>query len=640
MLIGSHPLFNPTNIKEIQELLDTLNENSKKSSEKPNATPLPSSEEAKTKTLGTLVESLLKNAAQNDSVKQNLFATLKSSHLTKNIENTTQTLQTIVKNIQNDEVLQKYVPKLEQFSVDIKNIDVNNIKSQIQNSGVFLESKIAMQDSKSVPVPLFLKDILGELQAKLTELLPQKTNTEQLSTQIKIFIADVKNSPNLNDAIMSDIKKVFSSVIKDFKIDKTLLQDFSKIQNALTFAKQTDLSQNLQTIKTALITNTNEAIYTNKIQNIQSSFEMLNKPAAVFSNQSIESLQSVINQVKALPVKNLPLIENILKVALHVNDVSMSESKIQNELPVQNFEKLQTKIKDVLNDLKLNIAALPHTNQIPQKSVDTITKMIDTLITKFFSSHTEKTPEIPLPQISTKLNPSLPLSNELTKLLNVLQTELKTFEPKTMVGLDVHKNIAQIEKVLAKEVQNFNIALKQNALPLKEKLEVDIKATLLHLKDELAQSSAPHHKELSLHVQKALTNIEYYQLNSYITNQSSVYLPFSWQDLKKGEVHFKKLKENRYFCEIDIELKDYGKIDMMLMLFNDININLSIFCENEAFLERFRQNIKELRVGMNNLGLVPANIQMYNATKDAKIQKIAREFVTNEQMDMGVNIKV
>lgn len=646
MLIGTHPLFNASSIKEIQELLDALNNNSKTStsSQKPASNPT-ISQETQTKSLGTLIESLLQNVAKDENLKQTLVSTLKSQTINQNIDETTQSLKNIVQNLKEDPILKKYVPKLEQFLLDIKSIDAKNLRIQMQNSGVFLESKLAAQDVKNSTFPLSIKETLDELQNTLKKLPFPKADTQKLTDTIKSLLANVKNSKNLNDAVLSDIKKVFSSVIKDFKIDKPLLQEFSKIQNALEFHKQIQLSKALQSIKSGLITHTNQAIYNDKISNVQNLVSLLKEPTAVFSQENVQTLHTIVNQVKALPVKNRDLTQNLLKLSLHVNDIALHESKIQNALSTEGLSKVLTQTKELLEAVKSDVLHLQSTQILPQKNADILTKMIDTLLVKLFASQETLKQSNPVLTPSSqetlpKLTQPLVVSKDLTQLLDAFQKELRTFEPKTHFELQIHKNLAHLEQIISKEIQTLNEQMKYNALPVKEKLENDIKAILLHVKEDLSKNPASHTKELALHVQKALSHIEYYQLNSYIMNQTSLYLPFLWDDLKKGEVHFKRLKENRFFCEIDIELKEYGKIDMMLMLFNDTNINLSLFCENERFLGLFRQNIKELRAGLNKLGLVPANIQTYNATKDSKVRKAAKQFVYQEQTDMGVNIRV
>lgn len=646
MLIGTHPLFNASSIKEIQELLDALNNNSKTStsSQKPASNPT-ISQETQTKSLGTLIESLLQNVAKDENLKQTLVSTLKSQTINQNIDETTQSLKNIVQNLKEDPILKKYVPKLEQFLLDIKSIDAKNLRIQMQNSGVFLESKLAAQDVKNSTFPLSIKETLDELQNTLKKLPFPKADTQKLTDTIKSLLANVKNSKNLNDAVLSDIKKVFSSVIKDFKIDKPLLQEFSKIQNALEFHKQIQLSKALQSIKSGLITHTNQAIYNDKISNVQNLVSLLKEPTAVFSQENVQTLHTIVNQVKALPVKNRDLTQNLLKLSLHVNDIALHESKIQNALSTEGLSKVLTQTKELLEAVKSDVLHLQSTQILPQKNADILTKMIDTLLAKLFASQETLKQSNPVLTPSSqetlpKLTQPLVVSKDLTQLLDAFQKELRTFEPKTHFELQIHKNLAHLEQIISKEIQTLNEQMKYNALPVKEKLENDIKAILLHVKEDLSKNPASHTKELALHVQKALSHIEYYQLNSYIMNQTSLYLPFLWDDLKKGEVHFKRLKENRFFCEIDIELKEYGKIDMMLMLFNDTNINLSLFCENERFLGLFRQNIKELRAGLNKLGLVPANIQTYNATKDSKVRKAAKQFVYQEQTDMGVNIRV
>ena len=301
---------------------------------------------------------------------------------------------------------------------------------------------------------------------------------------------------------------------------------------------------------------------------------------------------------------------------------------------------METKLKEVLHELKVALQE-PKIIQtiLPQKSVDTITKLIDTLLSfnKFFSQEVQTQ----MPQTATLLNTHQSLSPNMMKLatlIDVIKSEMKNFEPKNLLHVELQRGINHLEKALKQEVVNFNQYINQKSLPLKEQLLGDIKAVMLQLKEEIALS--PKAKELGVHVDKILNTIEYHQLNSYATNSMSFYLPLLWQGLEKGEINFKRLKENRFFCEINLELKEYGKIDLMLMLYENKNLNISVFAQNIEFINLFKDNLKELRVGLNKLGLIPKNIGFYDSLKSEKIKKTTEEFILNEEIDMGINIKI
>jgi hypothetical protein len=170
--------------------------------------------------------------------------------------------------------------------------------------------------------------------------------------------------------------------------------------------------------------------------------------------------------------------------------------------------------------------------------------------------------------------------------------------------------------------------------PIKLELVNDIKSTLLNIKHELSAQTTPVAREISLHVDRLLTQVEYFQLVSLSSNTQTSYLPFLWDGLEEGQVSLKKLKENRFFCEINLKLKEYGKIDLMLMLFEDIHLNISVFAEKKEFLELVQENLPALKQGINKLGLIPSTVQLKERQEKEEIQNFTSSLGT------GLNIEV
>ena len=106
------------------------------------------------------------------------------------------------------------------------------------------------------------------------------------------------------------------------------------------------------------------------------------------------------------------------------------------------------------------------------------------------------------------------------------------------------------------------------------------------------------------------------------------------------KVSLKKLKENRFFCEINLKLKEYGKIDLMIMLYEDININISVFAEKKEFVTLVQENLPALKQGINKLGLIPTNIQLFDSIKDKKLKEDTRNFANSATLGAGLNLEV
>lgn len=634
MIIGANNLFHSLKQEGLKEALEVLDRgNSKVKSEALFV------QEAKSKSIGDLIEGLLKNVAQNETTKTHIANLLKNPEITKNFQNPTNDLQTLLTLLKEDKNLQKQIPKIENFLLDIKKLDTQELKSSIQNSGVFMESKL-LQSTQQPTLSNGIKEILENLTQTLQQTQKNINPKEFLALHVKSLLDSLTSSKNLSEALKNDIQKLFQSLGKELRVTEPILKELTKFETIFTLNNEPKLAKNLQVFKNELISYTKEVSNTQRLQNLLPLISTIQESSNPFSKEMFSELKNIIASTKALHFEAKPFINAFLKLETVLSEASLQDSKVQQGIALEESLPMETKLKEVLHELKSALQE-PKIIQtiLPQKSVDTITKLIDTLLSfnKFFSQEVQTQ----IPQTTTLLNTYQSLSPNMMKLatlVDVIKSEMKNFEPKNLLHVELQRGINHLEKALKQEVVNFNQYINQKSLPLKEQLLSDIKAVMLQLKEEIVLS--PKAKELGVHVDKILNTIEYHQLNSYATNSMSFYLPLLWQGLDKGEINFKRLKENRFFCEINLELKEYGKIDLMLMLYENKNLNISVFAQNVEFINLFKDNLKELRVGLNKLGLIPKNIGFYDSLKSEKIKKTTEEFILNEEIDMGINIKI
>lgn len=505
---------------------------------------------------------------------------------------------------------------------------------------------------------------------------------------IKDFISGVDKTKSLQSDFIKEIKNMLSFVEKNnFKLDAASVKKFSKMQYVFEMNSQDKLFNKTESLKNALIDSTNKQIILQKIETSLGSIKSITQlPLENISYKSIresklevtpieatskkESIVDIktinsafLNEVKkfveilkSLPDLKKPIVQTVSKLESLIKEVSLQESKIQNQTPIEpkEVQKLENEVRKALGELKIviNEPKLLQLN-IPSKNIDTITKLIDTLLqqTKIFLTEPKLIQEEvkfqPRIEQSLQQQPQMVVdtASKILKIVELIKFEIKALDIKQSHNMELLKNVQTLEKLVKKELVDAKInpsfRLNQEGLTLKTALANDMKTVLLQVKEDIMQSATtPKQKELLIQVDKAINQMEYYQLNSHVTNSTNSYLPFLWQGLEKGEISFKKLKENRFFCEINLELKEYGKIDLMVMLDKDININMSVFAEKKEFVEVFEKNINDLKVGLNKLGLVPVNIQTFDALKDEKVKKQTYKFVGTQQIDMGVNIKV
>lgn len=590
--------------------------------------------EVKSKSIGELMDSLFKEVASNVKTKEAVSQILKSPEITKNIQSPTSELQSLAKELASEPLLQKYTSKIEKFLVDIKNIDATLLKEQVQNSGSFMEAKFNTLEKIPNEVPQKLQTLLKELANILQSIKATPTPISTIQAESNTFFETLANTKDIHKGLVADMKKLFETFAQDMKIDKKILQELVKFENIFSQTQKPKLQMMLFQLKNTLVEHTNNSISNDKISSLSNSLMALKEAVQPFNREFVLNLQSSLGKIKSLPILDTPLLKNLAKVEVLLGEVKLIESKINNASPLdkKELQNMHNEIKNILLDLKVQVAEPKGVlNQLPQKSTDTITKLIDTLLfqNSIFNAKSAQT---------------FDTSSTLTKLSQMIKSELGALDVKQPAGIETLKSIFNLEGTLKKEIELFvknPPSRVDNLTLLKQELSLDIKSTLLQLREELNTRFSFKTKEnISLHVDKTLGMLEYYQLSSHVNNASSSYLPFLWKDLEKGEVTFKRLKENRFFCEINLSLKEYGKIDLMVMLYDDIHINLSVFAQKKEFIEKFQEHLAKYKVGLNDLGLILANVQFFDALKEEKLKKQTYDFVSNEQLDMGINIKV
>lgn len=209
------------------------------------------------------------------------------------------------------------------------------------------------------------------------------------------------------------------------------------------------------------------------------------------------------------------------------------------------------------------------------------------------------------------------VTNNISTLLeNISQDEnLSKFKPLVENFL---KNIKDMdENSLKEQIKNSGIFL-ESKLSSHEgsKISHDMKTILLQIQEEINSKTDTKNSELSKQVDKLLTQIDYYQLNSLATNSNYVYVPFFWDMLEDGTISMKKKDEEKFFCQINLTLKKYGKVDLMLSLYDKNKLDLTIYTQKEEFKTEIRENMQKLKIALNNASLIPVNIKLLDLKEE------------------------
>jgi hypothetical protein len=114
---------------------------------------------------------------------------------------------------------------------------------------------------------------------------------------------------------------------------------------------------------------------------------------------------------------------------------------------------------------------------------------------------------------------------------------------------------------------------------MKGEIAGDLKGLLLKAKQILNNAHAVESMKLSglkpeqirETIDRLLRNIDFFQMTSRVNDMLYAYLPVSWQELKDGELIFKKSRDDRsavttYYCTINLDLEYTGKMSVSLTM--------------------------------------------------------------------------
>ncbi|WP_121626467.1 flagellar hook-length control protein FliK [Poseidonibacter antarcticus] len=513
-----------------------------------------------------------------------------------------------------------------------------------------------MVKNKSISVNDILKNLFDDV----------KTRNKSNSTIENIL----KNSPIFKN--LGSFSSSLSSMIKNIDEDsnlqkfKPLLENFSKnIQNldANSLKEQLSKSGVFLESKIAQSNNQNSNLNTNLqkvLAQIQDLVKDINTPQAKQINELIQkvlqssdsiqqtinlknlstSLQNLNNSLSTTQTTNLLTLKNQLNSI--INDGNLVESKIENNSNNTNTnlkDQINTQIKDLLNQIKNELS------QNPSLQNKNILNVIETLLkTNDLFTHDTKSMDVKSSSLNNFSNLSTftnNLSTNLNSLVLALKDTISNLEPKqNNVDLqnNILKNIDKLENIIKEAVLNPS-SLKNEPLSISN----DIKSILLQMQDEISSKIDPKSQEILKQVDKLLTQIEYHQLTSFTSNSNYVYLPFFWDMLEDGSINMKKSEDEKFYCQINLTLKDFGKVDLMMSMYDSNKIDLTIYAQREHFKIAVRDNLQNLKKALNDIDLIPVNIKLLDLKEDKEktdIDKKTDAFVNPYSDQITTNIDI
>ncbi len=217
-------------------------------------------------------------------------------------------------------------------------------------------------------------------------------------------------------------------------------------------------------------------------------------------------------------------------------------------------------------------------------------------------------------------------TENLKSLLSTLKAE-PSLAPKLSQLEGYLQHISTLDTPNLKEkISNSGVFLESKilaTLEVEETLAHDVKGQLLTLGEEIKES----HPNSQSKIDQLLTQIDYHQLLSHLNNSNSLYFPFVWDQMEKGSLSLKKGKKDKFYCEINLTLKEYGEMDLMMGLYSENQLDIQIQTQQENFKMLLQNNLENLRNLLINAGLSPRRIRIYakSETHNPKMSAYTQE---------------
>ncbi|WP_418185799.1 flagellar hook-length control protein FliK [Aliarcobacter vitoriensis] len=540
----------------------------------------------------------IKDGTKSNSSLENM---LKNSNLFKDLGSVSTNISNLLNSVKDDENLQKFKPLLENFAKNLKDIDANSLKEQLKNSGIFLENKLTQNSNLSTKIENILQNISNLLKNIDTPQVKEINNLinniiKNVSSPAFVSSGDLQTSlknlttalQNLNNALNNPQTQSLSNLVNELK---TVLNQGTLVESKL----ENKPAQNQ--VQTKTLDNPITNLMNNQVQNSTSS-----QATNQLQNPSILETKNSINlQVKELLVQ--------IK-----NDIIQNPTSVQNKNILPIIDNL-LKINDFFSKPEVAI----QNNQQSSQNISNLANNLQNINLSTFSNN-----------FTTNLSP----------LLNALKDSLQSQNPQnSQIQEHINTLIKKVETVIQEQINNPTQNLKTNM-----KLEDDFKSVLLKMQDELSTKTDVKSQDALRTINNLITQVDYHQLTSIVSNSNYVYIPFFWEMLEDGTIEMKQKDEEKFFCQIKLTLKDFGKVDLMLSLYDENKLDMTIYAQREHFKIALRDNMQQLKIALNNVELIPVNIKLLDMkdeeTKEEKPSNIYQQnYYNSESFGSKVDIK-
>lgn len=523
-----------------------------------------------------VIGQLLGSAVSEAKSKSTIFEILQNNQLFKNMGNFAEDIKNLSSIVKMDSTIAQPLALLQIFSKSIDQIDTKMLQTQVQNSGVFFESKLANIVTQ--------KGVAESIQTLLSELQTHLEGTNKVIAPLAKEITAIMDRLNASQDLSS--KEAQTSL-------KSLLDLFR------------------QSVKQ----------------------EVASEGVAAFKG----------------------VYQNVQKLNYAIAQMDLIHSKVENYATNMKVEEhFTTQVKVLLEMLKENLSAL---------QLDELQPQIDQLLKKETLLKAPSTAALSLPlsegleevvlatktaqesSLATAMSKSASMPPEtveeaLQMVVNRIKQQIEILDSKTIQQADFLDKSSTLEQKIHSLIKpelfvGKAIAQKLSLDPTDVELLSDMKGVLTKLSDHL-QASGQNKEALEI-TNRLLTQIEYHQLVSYVSSSTHLYVPFSWDGLKGGSMMMKQSSDEKFHCQIDLDLEAYGKLNMMLVLSGEKYIDITIASQKKELGEKITQQLAKLKRALNEVGLITGTVKMLEY-KDVSVVK--NDYFSGEKLQFGINITI
>lgn len=464
------------------------------------------------------------------------------------------------------------------------------------------------KDIKSLITSVFQDKIISDKSDQtLLNILKNSTafkNMGNFSEDLKSLLAEIKNAPELS---------LKSSVLEGFAKDIALLNSNSlkgQIANSGVFmeSKIGFAAQIMPTLKETL-----EALQNLLSKSNLSEVKTLN--AAIDSLIRTPSLNQLSIDLKSAEqlTEGIKKITDTLRGLIFKSDVLYSKEIALMAQKLDRYASLDP-ISNPLSNQEIKTTLSQLYGALLSSKAESTNALLDSI-------------ELLLKNLGNNVSDPLPKLGELSR-----QLRNSIASGDIVVSEDVSKLITKLNEFTHPKALLIDTILK-------ESMSNDLKSGLMKVAEELQNTSNPKAEDLLKHVDKLLTVIDYHQLISHLSGSSSIYIPFAWDQLDEGSLTFKKTKDKKFYCEINLRLKEYGELDLMMGLYDENQIEIQIHAEKPELKNLIQEHIGELRSVFIEAGLTLRGIRIFEK-KETQNTAIASYSDHNEKSDTGFEVKV